>query len=334
MKQRLNFEPRWLTITIFFIAGIFAGCFILFIFVFSGGSVYGIQKVQSSLNSNYKLINPLLTYDSESQQSHFFQNLALEQNINKLISARKDTKEISDASVYFRDLEQNRWIGINEEQKFSPGKLLKIPIMIAYYKTAESDPKIMEKKFIYKLSAPNPNHDSTLVVGNSYTPEEMIQQMIITDDDNAGNILYDNIDKATLNEVYTDLGIDFHEDSKTTDDFLSTKMYSLFFRVLYNSTYLNREHSEHALEILSQTPDNGFAAGLPNNVSIAHKFRMRITPVNAANEHETHDCGIVYYPGHPYLLCAMVVGRSKEAAVNLFEDIGTAVYQDMVATYK
>ena len=42
-------------------------------------------------------------------------------------------------SFYYRDLNHGAWIGINENEKYTPSSLLKVTIMIAYFKEAESN---------------------------------------------------------------------------------------------------------------------------------------------------------------------------------------------------
>ncbi len=332
MSNKLVFEPRWYAVFIFFIAGLFLGGMALFVWIFNGGSFYGIQKIHSK--GNYKFINPLIAVE-RTQAPEFFENQALKDKLNTVLQKHKKNQDIQDASIYFRDLEPGRWMGINEDFKFSPGKFLKLPIMIAYFKEAEVNPAILKKTLVYHATPENTFVDNqvNLEDGQSYPAEELIRDMIIDDDDDAATVLYDNIDTQALNEVFSDLGIDFKED-KTNDDYLSTKLYSLFFRVLYNATYLNREFSEMALDILSQTNPTGIAAGLPNDILIAHKYRTRSFVQNKNTLVESHDCGIIYYPGHPYLLCAMAIGKNRSLMSSMFKELGQTAYKDMSEKYK
>jgi beta-lactamase class A len=331
MKQKLSFEPRWFAVIVFFVSGVFIGAFILFIWIFNGGSFYGIQKIHSAIGG-YKFINPLIAVDRE-QITDFFANQSLQSKLQAIIDVHTKNNDIKQASVYFRDLDPGRWVGINEDLKFSAGRLLKVPIMIAYFKLAEADPAILQKNLVYTQNQANAAEDSRTALedGKDYTVEELIEDMIINDTDDAANVLYDNIDKPALNEVFGDLGIEFKED-KATDDYISVKLYSLFFRVLYNATYLDRTYSEKALYILSQTPNtDGIALGLPNDVVFSNKDRTRDFSKSLK---EGHDCGIVYYPNHPYLLCTMAIGRSGETIKNIFKELSQVVYKDMMTNYK
>ena len=332
MKQKFKFEPRWFAIIVFFFCGIFIGGFIFFTWIFNGGSFFGIKKIHSNASNAYKFINPLIAVENE-QVSDFFVNQALQNKLASIIEDHRRSLDIQQAAVYFRDVDPGRWVGINEDVQFSPGKLLKMPLMMAYFKAAETDPKILEKKLVHHTDPADTSvgNQVDLVDGQSYSVLELIKDMIIDDDDGSANLLYDNIDHQALDEVFSDLGINFKEDKKT-DDYITVKQYSLFFRVLYNATYLNRDYSEQALDILSQTPNtDGIAIGLPNDLVVANKYRTRDFGKGLV---ESHDCGIIYYPGHPYLLCAMGIGKSEESINKVFKDVSQVVYKDMTQKYK
>lgn len=98
--------------------------------------------------------------------------------------------------------------------------------------------------------------------------------MITNSDNEAKELLIQDIDETFLQKVYTEIGINTAGD--LTKDFISVKDYSGFFRLLYNATYLNRDLSEKALKILSKTNfDKGITAGLPKGITVAHKFGER-----------------------------------------------------------
>lgn len=318
MIRRLDFEPRWFVVGIFFLAGSFMGVLGLFIWLFNGGSILDVKKIHPA-KSNYKFINPLLAVDTFEKKS-FLEDTALNNKISALIDHGKSKNNIKEASVYYRDIEPGRWVGINERRNFSPGNLLKIPIMMAYFKASESNPGLLNETLIF-------NDVPT-------TTEELIRTMILDDDSDAANLLFDNINKNSLDEIYSDLGIEFVE-TKEENDHLSIKDYSLIIRFLYNATYLNRESSEKALKLLSETtPGQGIDTGLEKDLIVAHKYRARTFVDKGKKLTETHDCGIIYFPKHPYLLCIVAVGENKEMIDNLFKEVGQLTYQDMKNNYK
>ncbi len=327
--RALHFEPKWVVVIVFFLAGTFIGGLALFIWLFNGSQVFGLQKIHPS-KSPYQFVNPLLAVDT-IEKKEFLENKDLESKVQIIINDSKSKDLVRDVAVYFRDLEAGRWFGINHDNKFSPGTILKVPIMIAYFKEAETKPDLLKKQLQY--NAKPPKSDSSFQNGKWYTIDELIDGMIDEDDDPAAAILFDNIDKNALDDVYSDLGVDFHED-KLNDDYISLKLYSLFFRILYNATYLSRPMSEKALSILNQTSmENGVAAGLPNDISIAHKYRTRAYQKNGFSGSESHDCGIIYYPDHPYVLCMMGIGKNANDTNLMFETITRQVYREMNRSY-
>lgn len=336
MKVRASiFEPKWLLVFVFFVAGIFLGGLALYLWLnvpdISGG--YKIHQARSQ----YKYINPLLAVDLYGQEK-FVKNKSLELELEALVNDAKK-KGVSGISVYFRDIEPGLWAAINDTEKFSPGKLLKIPIMIAYFKLAEINPEILNKKLVFDGKDIGLHKDEVftpkdaLKIGEAYAVEDLIHRMIVNYDDNAADLLFDNIDKDSLNEVFSDLGIEFKED-KQTQDFISLKIYSLFFRVLYNATYLNRDFSEKALSLLDEADNSvGLGAALPKDLAISNRYGGRVFAQNNARFFEMYDCGIVYYPEHPYLLCATAESANLTDLKDFLKELGKTVFAEISYEY-
>ena len=110
---------------------------------------------------------------------------------------------------------------------------------------------------------------------------------------------------------------------------LSAENYASFFRVLFNASYLSRSLSEKALSLLAQSDfKDGLVAGVPPGIKVAHKFGFRITGINGEIK-QLHDCGIIYYPRHPYLLCIMTSGKSYEYLDDAIKELSRVVYQEI-----
>src|SRR5262249_32692831 len=110
------------------------------------------------------------------------------------------------------------------------------------------------------------------------------------------------------------------------------KVYALFFRILYNASYLNKEDSEQALKLLSQaTFKDGLIAGVDDGITVAHKFGEYAAKDASGNDvpgtDELHDCGIVYAPGHPYLLCVMTRGNQLTSLTTMVAQVSQIVFQ-------
>ena len=247
----------------------------------------------------FSLIHPLIAYETP-EATTFDEYQQLKSRIKRLIDAEVQKGGVSEVSVYYRNQETGAWIGINEEAYYYPASLLKVPVMIAYLKLAESNPDLLEKHIKYRpITGGDPfEAESGLESGKTYRVKELIEHMIIDSDNGATYTLIDAIDSRTLNAVYSDLGI-VQPDQDTSTYQISTKTYALFFRVLYNATYLSPRYSQMALEILTRASyTDGLTDGVPENTPVAHKFGEHVVSRNRTDAEgvELHDCGIVYFP--------------------------------------
>ena len=283
----------------------------------------------------YKLISPLLTCDiTRTQTSRILQ--PLEKTLLSFIEKEKAEKRVTKVSLYFRDYQKGAWVSISENEKYAPASLLKVPVLIAYLKLAETDPAILMRRITY-TDPIDYNHDThftpreTLIQGRSYTIEELLTRMIKHSDNKAASALIDRLDQKVLEEIYTDLGLVLPPaPTKEYVEFMTVKSYAYFFRVLYNATYLSRAMSEKALALLAGTDfEIGLKAGVPKNIEVAHKFGERTLFEIDSNLKDLHDCGVVYLPEHPYLLCIMTQGYDFETLADEIKQISQMIYADV-----
>ncbi len=279
--------------------------------------------------SGYKFISPLLECQ-DLASSNRSSMIILEKKLKNYISEVKSEKRATHVSVYFRDLSNGPWIGIGENELFSPASLLKVPIMIAALKKEEQSPGFINKQIKYlhhTTDTTNPNIlDSLIKTGNSYSIENLIYRMIAFSDNEAKNMILENLDNETLDKAYSDLGIDI-PGLRSPDDFMTVKDYSSFFRILYNATYLNKKMSEKALEYLSHSNfSKGLLGKLPADVVVAHKFGER--GLADSNTKQLHDCGIIYKSGRPYVLSVMTRGTDFDELASVISEVSLMVYEN------
>lgn len=235
-------------------------------------------------------------------------------------------------SVYFRELNDGIWFSIGNTEKFVPASLRKVPLMLALLKQSEQEKGLLEKMVTYDLSndynaSQNVKPSTVLVKGTKYSVRELIFRMIAYSDNNAFTFLAKIVNPAELERVYVTLRF-LDPALPKEDEFLSVQTYESFFRVLYNASYLNRELSDSALDILSQSEFKaGIVAGVPPNITVAHKFGEKSDAATGINQ--LHDCGIVYYPKHPYLLCVMSRGPDFQILDDTIFEISRAVFSEI-----
>lgn len=297
--------------------------------------VSGNSQAIRDHGTEYRFIHPLLAVGRSDMDIPSQQYVPLARSIQKFIDNQKAKGNLDTASVYFINYDKGGSIMLNGDQAYAPASLLKVVIMVAYLKKGDTNPEVLNARLVYEPSLAQAlekvpfDSPSNLVVGHAYDVGSLIDSMIIDSDNGAMNLLLANIDDAYLNHVYADLGLKTPStDSSYT---ISAKEYSLFFRILYNGTYLSDASSEKALSILSKaTFADGLVAGLPPGTVVAHKFGEH---VNGSDGHvdsmELHDCGIVYDTRGSYLLCVMTKGKDLNTLKQTIAQISELVHNSV-----
>lgn len=293
-----------------------------------------------------KFTYPLLKYNFNDALP-YIENKSMEASIKQYIENQKNAGVIENASVYYRNLLNNQWAGVNQNDKYHPGSIMKVVAMIGCYRTGEIDPSFMQKKLEYTQEMSQKTNTlalaspSSLVIGESYPVKDLISKMIIESDNGAFNLLVSNLDYKILTSIMVDLNIDTPD--KEEDYTISPVAYSNFIRILYNSTYLNESDSEEALLMMSKADfKDGIVAGVPGNVVVAQKYGESVnanTNNHAVNSIELNNCGIIYAPNTPYALCVMTkksgaTENDKKILASVIKDISTMAYQETVGIDK
>ena len=333
MRDRSRFNA-----IIILLAGIFIGFYLGFLVDNHLFDLRSISTLNIEIRQGQKsLINPLLECnDNEQIGQKEFGNL--EAKLMAYIDKKIKANAASHISIYFRDLNNGPWIGINEREKFSPASLLKLPLMISYYKEAEDDPKILDRELKFNASeeAEIKGVTQTITPGQAldtdhkYSVDELIKRMIVYSDNKAWTVLIENLSVDKLYETLSDIGFSLKDDN-FDGDFISVKDYAAFFRLLYNASYLSRSYSEKALENLTEVKyTDGLVSKLPKSIKVAHKFGER----ELKDSKQLHDCGIVYYPNHPYLICLMTRGSITSDLQTVIQDISELTYKMVDLRYR
>lgn len=293
-----------------------------------------IGIVTRDAGNTYKLTNPILDYENLISGEGAVIPVGV---VNKKVEEYEKKEGVSHISLYYRDLNNGQWIGVNEKEEFSPASLLKVPTMMAFLKSIEDEEEFLNKKVVINDSnnikvEQNIPSSSTVVPGHEYTFLEILDSMITRSDNTAAQVILDYTNHDDISNVFSSVGVPFI-DTKT-EPIVRVKDYAGFFRVLYNSSYLNRKMSELALEILSVSEyKDGLVAGIPKDIPVAHKFGERAVLDDNGKiipgQTQIHDCGIVYYPKNPYILCIMTRGSSLTSQQNAIKELSMFVYEEL-----
>jgi len=275
-------------------------------------------------------INPLLACDTAAGVLSDPEIGSFKEKVEAFLNARAEAK----TSVYFRELNDGLWFSVGDTQQYIPASLRKVPLMIAILKQAERENGLLDRQVKFEQSSDDTSRQNfkpsqSLVFGNAYTVKDLIYRMIVYSDNNAFTILTKIVNPKELMRAYSNLRI-LDPQNTNSDNFLSVQTYESFFRVLYNCSYLSREASDWALEILSKSEfKTGLVAGVPAGVKVAHKFGEKSGAEDGTVQ--LHDCGIIYYPNHPYMLCVMSKGPDFAALNDEIAGVSRIVYSEIEA---
>lgn len=242
-------------------------------------------------------------------------------------------------SFYFETLNSGGWVGIRETEKMSPGSLRKVPLLAATFKRIEQREIGLDNKIVIKER----HLDNVLGLENAVGPlakrgagttitvREAIELIAHQSDNTATMALVEAVGYAAYADAMFALGLSWKtwesnfSQRRMVDYPLSASEFSRAFRALYYSGYLTPEHSERILrELSNSTFTQGMRAGIPAEVLVSHKTG----DWRVGDQH--HDCGIVYFPDNPFILCIMTNGLDKQRALKLIEEISRITF-DYVA---
>lgn len=301
----------------------------------SNGSSTSASTSMQMRNNEGTFTNPLLECDV-AEDTITALKINFKAELEKFVHTMEDRTSVQRIAVYFRDLNNGPTFGIQQNDPFIPASLLKVPVMMAYFSETESDPNILQKKLLFTKSAA-PDIRQTilpaqhLTSGKEYSINELIKRMIVYSDNDALILLFKTLPIEDHRHLYNLLGVDSSVISDPTAA-LTVKQYAAFFRILFNASFISQKYSEEALTLLASTDfDSGLRKGVPERIPVAHKFGERQI---ATSEQHLHDCGIVYYPKHPYLLCVMTRGANTSTLERAIADISKFVYEKIDEQYR
>lgn len=289
-------------------------------------AVHAQDSVESEAvrQEGYYFTNPLL--DCEPKLTYI---PPFKKDLAELVNRFIQEKTASRISVYFRQLNNGYSFGVNENMKYNPASLLKVGDAVYVMKQAEKNPQLLEEEIVFERKLGDDQVDTELIIGKSYRIKDLIYYSLVYSDNEAKNYLQKRFDnKQMWKDVFTDIGIPI-KTGAAFPNILSPKTYSKLFRVLYNSSYLNRKNSRILLNILSETTFNdGIKSGIENNqIKVANKFGFR----NLKDGFQLHESAIVYLNSNPYLLTVMTEGKSNDDLYMILKHISQLVYTNCLA---
>ena len=278
-----------------------------------------LYRPQEKITNNKGLLSPRVYAGVLDQKSYLITNF------QPLKNELMEDMGNNNLSIHVENLRDGASFDINDEKKFPPLSLNKVPLAILVMQKVESG------KLNLNTLIPIKDELKDAYFGDLYNnpskelPLRFLMEKMLSESDNtAFFVLLEYLDKRDLKLLLEYYPIDFkyyyNPEIGHQTTYLTTKEVSNVFRSLYLSTLLNAKNSEYLLGLLeNETYDIKNKSKLPDDVRVVHKFGL-----NYVNQNKyLHDCGIMYIPlSSRILYCIMTDGLEKEDA---HQKIGTAI---------
>ncbi|MBL7923455.1 MAG: serine hydrolase [Bacteroidia bacterium] len=274
---------------------------------------------------NQGLIQPLLMAEVDDESVVY---TGLKEQLQASISRQQNDGVITRVSVYLFNFNQADWMSINKDQEYDPGSIMKLPILLAYLRKAESNPGLFDRKILYTgpdASMPEQTIVSgTLIPGKHYSIRELLRYMLVESDNQANALLNRSIEPEFVFKVFSDLGLQVPKVEQSAVK-MNIVDVSKFLRVLFNSSYTGREQSEYAMQLLTKTKfSEGMKKAIPDSITLVHKFGER--GYRDTTYQELHETGIIYVQGTPVLLTIMTGGNDQARQAGCIRELTGICY--------
>ncbi len=289
-------------------------------FVFSSSK----QILNPLINEKYRFLSPnlsLVPVDSNQENTKMILHFAPlrekfeKQMSNSLYNGQK-------LGIYVQDIRSGAWLGLNEKEGFAPASLLKLPIAIAVYKAIEDGDISLDQLVEIKAEdidayAGVPDR---FKIGDKMSVRDLLSLMLGVSDNTAKNMLKSLLSPEDLNKIFTHVNIPNPYVAESENNYLTTpRQYSRLFKTLYYASYLNPVDSQAILDTLTDTRvESLLSSKLPWEVQVSHKYGER--------QDALHDCGVVYHPINPYLICMMSSDIDLLKAKDMISQMSLDVY--------
>lgn len=277
--------------------------------------------------AHYDFLSPYVSYIDKKDLLVNFKPLE-----NKLINKYKKNNDVF-VSMYFEYLPTGANFSLNKDEKMWPASLIKIPFSMVVMKKIEKGLLDMDQLLIIKDEFKDDDYGSLYLQpsGSKFSVENLLRETLINSDNTAYLTLINKVSNKEVEEVFDHMGLNEEfvhmmktfEEEGASDISITAKRYSVFFRSLYNSTYLSPYYSNLFLNILNGAECNFLCSSIPGEINVSHKFGVHDEKMISASS------GIFYLPGRPYLLTVIIRNNnnlSEKKIQDIFNDISKSVF--------
>jgi beta-lactamase class A len=218
---------------------------------------------------------------------------------------------------------------VGADQQLTAASLIKVPLVMNLYKAAELKRVDLDKPMPVTESQLDSAYGELWKRGAGFnlTLRQAAEYALKQSDNTATHFIFDHVQNVLSYEEQSLARLDVDQNTDDGQAVITSRAYSSVLKSLYFSSYLEKKHSQEILKSLSRsTETDRLTKLLPASVQVAHK-----NGVYNKNWAES-DCGIVYVPRRPYILCVMV-GLPEDQAEPFIAGVSKDVY-DFVTSQK
>ena len=284
-----------------------------------GGYSSNQQRIQEKDAEEYPYLSKRIFVENPNDVIINF--IPLRNSLNSYIDSLDEF-----VALYFEYLPSGTSIGINEKEELRLSSLGKVPIAMAAYKLIAEGKIRPEQELMIEQEHIDKQFGDLWKkgVGAKITIEEAIRLSLTDSDNTANNLLLANLPGREVDKVFESFDIPKNKNPEEDFPVISVKNFSSILRSLYLSSYLPEKYSNKVLEILTQTRfTDQIQGGVPKDILVAHK--VGVFELKNSIKSVFRDCGIVYVPKGPYILCVMIQSDNTTAS-KIITEISKIIY--------
>ena len=270
----------------------------------------------------YRLIGPLLDVELPEGYRRDHEPIPFRDEVERFVGEAVRSGRVREMSVYYRDLVDGSWFGVNEDRRYDPASMMKVPVMVAWLKRAEKDPQVLQQVLVFDERT-YPGSDQILPAERSllprgrYTVDELLRHMLSYSDNKAMWLLFNGLQPQELDRVLDGMDV-----ANELDGAEQRHQRPGILGVLPGPVQRGLPRPRHVREGARAARAPGFprgiVAGVPRGVTVVRRSSAR---PRSARGLQLHEFGIVYHPSGPYILGIMTVGGDWDAQAKVLRDL-------------
>jgi beta-lactamase class A len=226
-----------------------------------------------------------------------------------------------------------------EDEVFPQASAIKIAVLAELYhqnqQASQGTPGKIKLSDLYTVQAGDLVADSDIMGGltpsvTKITNRDLATMMIAVSDNSATNVLIDRLGMDNVNALMDSLGLphtrlrrkmmDLKAAGEGRENISTPREMLQLLEQIYQGKVLNKEMTEDFVRVLCTHKESWISRDLPEGLRVADK--------TGSLEGVRNDCGIVFAPNRPYVLCVMTTYLSKERdGENAITHISSTAYR-------